>query len=69
MNGANAREGPQAAACSLDAAEGASCRQRWLRLADRALIGKEATERGARLRYEPGARNEAELREHASLER
>jgi hypothetical protein len=27
------------------------------------------TERGARLRYEPGARNEAELREHASLER
>jgi len=61
-------EGLDPAACSLDAADGMARRQRWLDLADRALITKAATPTGVQLRYRPGIEFERELRQLASLE-
>ena len=49
------------AACSLEPGQQASRRDRWLRLADRSLVTKLATETGARLVYRSGGGVEAEL--------
>lgn len=57
------------AACSLEPREQASRRDRWLRLADRSLVSKGATPRGARLVYRSGADVETELTELAAAER
>ena len=69
MNEQLPQDGRRPAACSLDAADGATRRRRWLELGERALLEKAATSRGVRLSYREDAGVERELRELAELER
>ena len=56
------------AACTLTGSEQVSRRDRWLRLAERALVAKTATEAGVELRYRPDPAVLSELTELAGLE-
>ena len=55
-------------ACSLDASDASRRRERWLALAERALIGAERTPAGARHTYRAERSVERELRELIELE-
>jgi len=59
---------PVSACCSLDETDFAERRQRWRRLAARALIGAERGEGGARQRLHAADGVEAELRTLIALE-
>ena len=61
-------EGDQPVACTLTPNEQTSRRERWLRLAELALLARTATEAGVELRYRGGAAVLAELTELAGLE-
>lgn len=56
-------------ACSLDGTDLADRRERWQRLADRALARRERTARGQRLVFRREDGVEGELRRLAELER
>jgi len=58
-----------AIACSLAQADLADRRDRWLRLAERAIIDVLTTDTGLRLRIRQGPGVEAELHQLAALER
>lgn len=61
-------EPPQDAACSLESGDQIARRDRWLRLAERSLVSKQATGDGVELRYRSTSEARAELRDLADLE-
>ena len=54
--------------CTLTASQGVGRRERWLELAERALLDKSATDTGVELRYRADAAVSAELGELAAAE-
>ena len=54
--------------CTLTESEGMARRERWLELAERALLDKTATDTGVELRYRADPAVSAELSELAALE-
>jgi len=58
----------QPAVCTLEGGDQITRRERWLRLMDRALLDRTATDHGAELRFRDDAASLAELTELAALE-